>query len=84
MSDPISFAKDIRSLFSPIDIAHMSGAFDLSNYDDVRKNAQQILRRLKGQGGAVMPPPPANGGSGPWPDEKIALFEAWIDGGLQP
>ena len=80
MSDPISFAKDIRPLFSPIDVAHMSGAFDLSNYDDVRRNAGQILRRLKGEGGDVMPPPPA----GPWPDSRIALFESWINGGLQP
>jgi hypothetical protein len=84
MSDQISFAKDIRPLFSSIDVAHMAGAFDLSNYDAVRKNAQQILRRLKGQGGAVMPPPRAQGGSGPWPDDQIALFESWIHGGLQP
>ena len=81
---PISFAKDIRPLFSSIDVAHMSGAFDLSNYDHVRKNAQPILRRLKGDGGAVMPPPPEKGGSGPWSVEKIALFQSWIDGGMQP
>jgi hypothetical protein len=84
MSNQISFAKDIRPLFSAIDVAHMSGAFDLSKYDDVRKSAQQILRRLKGEGGAVMPPPPAQGGSGPWAAEKIALFQSWIDGGFQP
>ena len=84
MSDQISFAKDIRPLFSAIDVAHMSGAFDLSKYDDVRKNAQPILRRLKGEGGAVMPPPPAQGGSGPWAAEKIALFQSWIDSGFQP
>lgn len=84
MSNPISFAKDIRPLFTSIDVAHMSGAFDLSDYNDVRKNAQPILHRLKGEGGAVMPPPPDKGGTGPWPAEKIALFQSWIDGGMQP
>lgn len=81
---PIGFAKDIRPLFSSVDVAHMSGAFDLSNCDDVRKNALAILRRLKGEGGAVMPPPPAKGGSGPWSVEQIALFQSWIDDGMQP
>jgi hypothetical protein len=84
MSNPISFAKDICPLFTSIDVAHMSGAFDLSNCDDVRKNAQQILRRLKGEGGALMPPPPEKGGSGPWPVDNVALFQSWIDGGMQP
>ena len=84
MNRPISFAKDISPLFSPVDIKHMALAFDLGNYEHVKKHAQPILQRLKGQGGAVMPPPPANGGSGPWAEDKIALFESWIDGGLQP
>jgi hypothetical protein len=84
MSNQTSFAKDVRPLFSAVDVAHMSGLFDLGKYDDVKKNAQQILRRLKGEGGAVMPPPPAQGGGGPWAAEKIALFQAWIDGGFQP
>jgi hypothetical protein len=84
MSDQISFAKNIRPLFSSIDIAHMSGIFDLRNYDDVRKNAPQILRRLRGQDGPVMPPASADASSAPWSEDKIALFESWIDRGLQP
>ena len=84
MAATVSFANDIRPLFTSVDIDHMSAFFDLSNYDDVKNSAQQILQRLKGMGGAVMPPPPAKGGDGPWPAEKIGLFELWINGGFQP
>jgi len=84
MSDSVGFANDIRPLFTAIDVDHMSGFFNLSSYEDVKNNAQQIVRRLRAQGGAVMPPPPAKGGDGPWSSDKIALFQSWIDGGFQP
>jgi hypothetical protein len=80
----VGFAADIRPLFTDIDIDHMSWFCDLSQYGDVKANANGILRRLRAQGGPVMPPPPAKGGDGPWPAEKIALFQSWIDGGYQP
>ena len=79
----VSFAKDIRPLFSSIDVDHMSGFFDLTSYDDVKNNSADILQRLKGVGGAVMPPPPPKG-DGPWSADKIALFKSWIDGGFLP
>jgi hypothetical protein len=81
---PVGFAADIKPLFTQIDIDHMSWYCDLSQYDDVKTHAQAILRRLKAQGGPVMPPPPAKGGDGPWSADKIALFQSWIDGGYQP
>jgi hypothetical protein len=81
---PASFVADIRPLFTPTDISHMDWYCDLSSYEDVKSNAHDIERRLKGQGGAVMPPPPNKGGKGPWSAERIALFEAWIEGGCQP
>jgi hypothetical protein len=80
----VSFAKDIRPLFTSIDVDHMSAFFDLTSYGDVRNNAQEILQRLKGQGGSVMPPPPAKGGDGPWTPDKIGLFQSWIEGGFLP
>jgi hypothetical protein len=83
MASGVSFAKDIRPLFSSMDVDHMSAFFDLSNYDDVKNNAGDILQRLKGVGGPVMPPPPPKG-DGPWPADRIALFQSWIDGGFQP
>ena len=80
----VSFAADIRPLFTKIDIDHMTSMFDLSDYEDVKSNADGILERLKGIGGAVMPPPQSKGGDGPWPAERIALFERWIAEGCQP
>jgi hypothetical protein len=81
---PVGFASDIRPLFMQIDIDHMNWYCDLSSYNDAKTNAQQILRRLKAQGGPVMPPPPNKGGDGPWSADKIALFESWITDGYQP
>jgi hypothetical protein len=80
----VGFAADIRPLFTEIDIDHMSFFCDLSNYDDVQANADEISHRLKGQGGSVMPPSPIEGGDGPWSAERIALFDAWIADGCQP
>lgn len=71
----VSFAADIRPVFRPVDIQHMSWFCDLSKYEDVRDHAQEILHRLQGAGGAVMPPL-ASGG--PWSAEQVKLFEQWI------
>jgi hypothetical protein len=70
------FARDIRPLFRDIDIDHMSFFCDLSKYEDVRDNAQEILNRLSGVSGRRMPP------GSPWSPEKIALFKKWMDDGL--
>ncbi len=78
MEKPTSFAADILPLFTPIDIQHMAFFCDLSNYDDVKANAQDILERLKGHGGRIMPPPPRD----PWTDTNIALFASWIEDGF--
>jgi hypothetical protein len=51
----------------------MTFRFDLSSYDDVRTNAESIYERL------------ANGTMpcyGPWPEDQVDRFRAWIDGGL--
>lgn len=77
----VSYAADIHPLFTAIDVQHMAFFCNLASYDDVKTNAQQILGRLKGDAGPVMPPP-MNGG--PWPPANIALFEKWIDEGCQP
>jgi hypothetical protein len=77
----ISYATQIRPLFTAIDISHMSFFCDLSSYADVKTNAADILGRLNGSGGNVMPPPSAGG---PWPPAQIALFQQWINDGCQP
>ena len=78
---PTSFATDILPLFTPLDIKNMAWFCDLTKYDDVKANAPEIYDRLRGIGGAVMPPPPNKGGDGPWSAENIALFGSWIDDG---
>ena len=82
MTTVVSFALDIRPIFTAIDIAHMKWFCDLSSYDDVKNNSQDILDRLQGQGGALMPPVPEKGGDGPWSPQRIAAFKAWIDQGF--
>jgi hypothetical protein len=77
----ISFAADIRPLFTSIAIQHMSWFCDLSNYENVRDHAQEILNRLQGSGGAVMPPL-ASGG--PWAADKVQLFGQWVANGCAP
>ena len=72
-----SYSKDIKPLFTNTDRTHMSFAFDLFVYDDVKTNANEIHERLHDK---TMPPAP----EGPWSDEKIALFKRWIDDGCQP
>ena len=80
----VSFANDIRKLFTQTDIDHMMFFCDLSKYDDVKANADDIMGRLNGTGGDVMPPPKLKGGDGPWSAANIALFQSWIADGCQP
>jgi hypothetical protein len=83
MANPVSLQSDIRPLFTDRDIRAMSGAFNLANYDDVKRHAAAIYDRIRGIGGAVMPPPPPKG-EGPWPQSQIELFGKWIADGYQP
>ena len=76
----VGFVKDIRPMYTNTDIAHMRFFCDLSKRDDNQQHAQEILRRLKGEGGRIMPPPPAK----PWTKQQVALYQSWIDGGYQP
>jgi hypothetical protein len=83
MTKPTSFAADIRPLFTDRDIQGMSKAFNLAKYEDVKSHAAAIYDRIRGIGGAVMPPPPPRG-EGPWPQSRIELFANWIADGLLP
>jgi hypothetical protein len=59
MANLTSFQSDIRPLFTERDVHAMSKAFNLASYDDVKKHAAVIFDRIRGIGGAVMPPPAA-------------------------
>jgi hypothetical protein len=71
-----SFAADIRPLFRETpDRASMLFAFDLHDHGQVRDNAAAILSRLLD---GTMPC------DLPWPPERIALFQRWMDAGSPP
>jgi hypothetical protein len=76
----LSFATDIKPLFSSIDQDHMTFMFDLSSYDDVKSNAGAIYDAVSNK---RMPPPPPDG-DGPWPQSKIDTFKQWMDEGSPP
>jgi hypothetical protein len=67
------FDRDIKPLFRESDRDSMDFAFDLWRYDDVRANAQHILERLED---GTMPCDQE------WPQEQVALFRRWIEGGM--
>lgn len=77
-----SFTKNIRPLFTDEDVEHMSFAFNLASYDDVKTNSAAILDRVSRPAGSPgrMPPPPRE----PWTPEQVQLFKDWINGGYQP
>lgn len=78
-----SYAADIRPLFTDRDIQGMIKAFNLASYDDVKAHAAAIYDRIRGIGGAVMPPPPPRG-EGAWPQSSIDLFAQWVADGCKP
>ena len=83
MATPTSFQTDILPLFTQRDIEGMRKGFNLDSYDDVKRHAAAIYDRIRGIGGAVMPPPPPTG-EGPWPQSRIELFAKWMADGFQP
>jgi hypothetical protein len=66
----VSFAQDIRPLFREKDIRSMSRRFDLSNYDQVRANAEAIYVQLSS---GTMPC------DGAWPEDQVAMFKQWME-----
>jgi hypothetical protein len=72
MSD-LSFERDIFPLFRARDIEAMSFAFDLSSYEDVCENAEEIHSRLAD---GTMPC------DAPWPEEDVERVRRWIDAGM--
>lgn len=77
---PLSFAKDIRAMFTDLDVAHMKPkGMDLSSYDAVKKHAFAIYASVS-QG--TMPPPGWD--EDPWTKEMCATFKSWQDQGCPP
>ena len=83
MANTTSFQKDIRPLFTQRDVDGMRKGFNLESYEEVKSHAAAIYDRIRGIGGAVMPPPPPRG-EGPWPQSRIELFAKWMADGFPP
>ena len=83
MAGPVSFATDILPLFTETDIDHMNDQeIYLSDYEYMKQpeNAAAVLESL--ENGSM--PPTWGGGGGAWPEDKVALFRSWVEGGYQP
>jgi hypothetical protein len=70
--EPISFETQIKPLFREGDRKSMKWAFDLWSHDDVAHNGEAILGRLHD---GTMPC------DGAWPDDRIELFQRWVEAG---
>lgn len=77
----VSFARDIRPLFTDMDIAHMKDldvALDEYGYMRDQGHAQKVLDAVST--GAM---PPRRSREPPWSPESVQLFRDWIAAGSQ-
>jgi hypothetical protein len=81
MADPaLSFAKDIRPMFTDLDVEHMKAfGMDLSSRDDVETHADAI-HSVVVSGGM----PPSSSGEPRWSQEQCDRFKAWQNQGCPP
>ena len=77
----VSFAQDIRPLFTEMDIAHMKGfgvLLDDFNYMRDAAHAQKVLDAVSARA-----MPPSSSGEPPWSPDSVQLFRDWIAAGYQ-
>jgi hypothetical protein len=79
MTDTVSFKRDIRPMFTGMDVEHMRKAMDLSSRDSVFLHAEAIYEAVSS---GHMPPPAS--GEPRWTPEMCARFKTWQDQGGQP
>jgi truncated hemoglobin YjbI len=70
--EQVSFDQHIKPLFREGDRRSMRFAFDLWSHEDVATHADAMLARLRA---GTMPC------DGAWPEDRVAVFERWIDSG---
>lgn len=76
----LSFAKDVRPMFTDLDIEHMKAAgIDLSDRMEVETHADAIYRTVSE--GTM---PPASSGEARWSQAMCERFKAWQDRGCAP
>jgi hypothetical protein len=78
----VSFASDILPLFTSMDIEHMSElGVQLDDYSYMSQPANASAVHEEVSSGNM---PPSVSGEERWSEDKIQLFQGWIDGGYQP
>ncbi len=75
----LSFERDIRPMFTQMDIDHMSAFMDLASRDSVFENAEAIYETVST--GAM---PPRSSGEPAWTPEMCATFKQWQSQGGPP
>jgi hypothetical protein len=73
----LSFERDIRPMFTDVDVDHMKSAgIDLSDAADVKANGAAIYSTVSD---GSMPPP--SSGEARWSNEMCERFKRWLDDG---
>jgi hypothetical protein len=76
----VSFERDIRPVFNQFK-GQMMWRFDLTDYEQVKQNADRIWGRISvGPNDGPMPPPPFP----PLSQAQIAAFNEWMCSGYPP
>ncbi len=79
MSNELSFAADIRPMFTETDVDHMQNyGIDLSSLEEVVQHADAIYAVVSD---GSMPP---KGTGDQWTPEMCARFKAWQTQGCKP
>ncbi len=74
--DNLSFARDIRPMFTDTDVNHMRKLLDLSDRDSVFTHGATIYDTVTT---GKMPPP--SSGEPRWTAEMCSRFKTWLDQG---
>ena len=85
MADLVTWEDDIKHFFTQMDIGCMRSrtpSLDLSNYEAVKDRAGRIMDQLQMRADNPTKNVGMPKGGRPWPPEKIAKFQAWIDAGF--
>jgi hypothetical protein len=77
----VSFAQDIRPLFTDMDIAHMTVAGVLLDDLECMRDPAYAQKVLDAVSTGAMPP--QSSGEPPLPPNNVQLFRDWIGAGCQ-
>ena len=75
----VSFAQDIRPLFTEMDVAHMKGAGVLLDDFDYMRDPGHAQKVLDAVSAGVMPP--TSSGEPSWPADSVQRFRDWMAAG---